>query len=141
MKLRVMFVRTVDSLSTLEKQMTEWSDIKYFTEDEFKCSHCGECKIDLDFVKELDDIREKLNAPLRVNSGYRCPDHPIEAAKSEPGPHTTGRAADIGVSGDLARDFLSQAAKTFPGVGVNQTGDWEDRFIHVDQLGYRVWSY
>ena len=32
---------------------------KYFTEDELKCSHTGECKMDKDFMKVLDEIREE----------------------------------------------------------------------------------
>lgn len=121
--------------------MTEWKDIKHFTEDEFKCSHCGKCEIDLDFVKELDEVREKFGKPMVVSSGYRCPEHPIEKAKEGgPGPHSTGRAADIVVAGEEARD-LCRLGQRFPGLGINQTGDWDKRFIHFDQLGYRLWTY
>lgn len=121
--------------------MTDWTDIKHFKKEEFACSHCGENKIELDFVKMLDDIRESLGQPMVISSGYRCPEHPREKTKDEPGPHSTGRAADILCAGEHARDLSKKVVPVFPGIGIHQKGDWDQRFIHVDQLGYRIWTY
>jgi len=119
-----------------------------FTREEFACQcGCGGNEVQDDLIDRLQRIRTRLKMPLRVTSGYRCPDHPIEAAKSKPGAHTTGLAADIGIDRGEAFLFLSAALdENFTGIGVNQKG--EGRFIHVDLIPNRVnsprptiWSY
>jgi len=117
---------------------------KYFTRDELACSHCGEYKFDDDFLELLDTLREECGFPFPVSSGYRCPLHPIEAAKRHPGAHTTGRAVDIAVSHGQAYKLLEVAiAHGVPRIGVQQNGD--GRFIHLDwdvtRPYPRVWSY
>ena len=81
--------------------MSVWDDLENFSESEFTCSHSGETKMDEDFLYRLQDLRTKCGFGFRITSGYRSPEHPIEAPKAELGklsPHTTGRAADIPVS-------------------------------------------
>jgi uncharacterized protein YcbK (DUF882 family) len=58
-----------------------------------------------------------------------------------PGMHTTGLAADIGVSGAEAVQVLRLALEAgFKGIGVQQKGN--GRFIHVDMRETpTVWSY
>lgn len=120
----------------------DWSNIKYFKEAEFKCKHCGECEIDQELVEKLDAIRHLMGVPLTVTSGYRCPVHNSNvSATGTDGPHTTGKAADIGISGEKAREFLGHAVKLFNGIGVQQKGNHASRFIHVDLLSPRLWSY
>lgn len=123
--------------------MSDWDQIQNFTEQEFTCKcGCGETKMDLGFVKKLDTIRNDLGFPLVVSSGYRCPDHNDNVSSTgRDGPHTTGKAADLKLNYEQARKFLSEATHWFNGVGVNQKGTPEARFIHVDDLGFRVWSY
>jgi len=99
------------------------------------------------FMTKIESLREGLNFPFVVTSGYRCENHPIEARKSSPGAHTTGRALDLLVSGENAYRLLSGALRAgFTGVGVNQKGD--SRFIHIDDIESAqerprpwVWSY
>ena len=121
---------------------------KYFTEDEFRCQcGCGQIKVDDELLKKLDALREVVNFPLQVSSGYRCPDHPIEARKKTPGAHSTGKAVDLLVSREKAYKVLYVALEFgFPGVGVQQKGS--NRFIHLDictaEDGFSrptVWSY
>jgi zinc D-Ala-D-Ala carboxypeptidase len=81
---------------------------------------------------------------MKITSGYRCPKHPIEAAKKASGAHSTGLAADIGVDGGEAHKILSLAMQLgFTGIGVQQKG--AGRFIHVDLVKSpprpNVWSY
>jgi zinc D-Ala-D-Ala carboxypeptidase len=121
--------------------------VKYFTEDELKCQHCGEQGIDKIFMEKVDKLREELGFPFPVTSGYRCSKHPIEARKKRSGAHSTGRAIDIGVSGNKAYRLIKAAQQAgFTGVGVNQKGT--GRFIHLDDLEDSldqprpwVWSY
>lgn len=104
---------------------------EHFQEEEFACSHCGRCEIDPVLVLALEDLRTLIgNKPIIVNSGYRCPRHPIEAAKVVPGQHAKGNAVDIKVRGMSARELYT-AAKQIPqfrGFGV----DDEQGYIHVD---------
>ena len=54
---------------------------KYFKVEDFACSETGENEIQDGFVKKLDELREACGFPFIVTSGYRSPDHPIEAKK------------------------------------------------------------
>jgi len=117
---------------------------KFFSEAEFKCSHCGASKMDQGFVDKLNILRESYGKPLRVTSGYRCPDHPVEIKKASSGAHTSGRAVDLAVQGADAYKLLDIAMRMgFKGVGVQQKGT--GRFIHLDdwQSPNRptIWSY
>lgn len=114
---------------------------KYFSEGEFACRHCGQAKMDQQFIDRLNELREKLNFPLTVSSGYRCPQHPIEAKKAATGMHTTGKAVDFAAHGAMAHAILSTALEMgFKGIGVQQKGT--GRFIHLDDRDQStVWSY
>jgi len=119
----------------------------YFTEDELKCSHTGECKMDESFMDKINIIRKVCDFPFTVTSAYRHPTHPIEAKKSKAGSHASGRAIDIAVRGDKAHKLIEVALQYgMTGIGVAQKGS--SRFIHLDDLdaegGYSrptVWSY
>lgn len=121
---------------------------KYFSEKEMACQcGCGRAPMDQHFMSVLDAIRESYGAPLIITSGYRCPEHPIEARKSSPGAHASGKAADLAVDRENAHKILRIAANLgVPGIGVQQKG--AGRFIHVDtcttEEGFprpTVWSY
>jgi zinc D-Ala-D-Ala carboxypeptidase len=118
--------------------------MKYFTEDELKCSHCGSQGMKEDFMVKVEQLREELGFPFPVTSAYRCNNHPIEAKKDLPGAHASGRAIDIAVSRTEAYLLVEAALRAgFTGIGINQKGS--SRFIHLDDLttGVRptVWSY
>ena len=120
---------------------------KYFTVDELHCQHCGRDGMNQVFMQRVEALREKVGFPFIISSAYRCPDHPIEARKSSPGAHASGKALDITCSGTNAYELLKASlAMDFTGIGVNQTGT--SRFIHLDTLEDavgrprpRVWSY
>ena len=117
---------------------------KHFSDQELRCSHCGENQMQPHFLELLERIREKFQKPMIVSSGYRCPDHPIEAKKAKPGAHASGLAVDIACSGLDAWRLLDIALEeNVQGIGVQQTGG--GRFIHLDILEGEnrptVWSY
>jgi uncharacterized protein YcbK (DUF882 family) len=99
--------------------------------------------MDPDFMHRLQGLRNRFNKPMTITSGYRCPEHPIEAAKASPGAHTTGKAADVAVQGADAHRLLSISLElNFTGIGVQQKGD--KRFLHLDTLTEQrptIWSY
>ena len=120
-----------------------------FTLDEFRCNcGCKENGILLHFVDALQAMRTQINAPFIITSGYRCPNHPIEAAKQRPGAHALGVAADISASGWLAREILVYATTfhNWTGIGIKQHG--AGRYIHLDmavtdppRVRPAIWTY
>jgi zinc D-Ala-D-Ala carboxypeptidase len=119
---------------------------KYFSLAETECK-CG-CGKDLaDAFKEIcDRLREQYGKPLPMTSGARCASYNQKVSTTGPqGPHTTGHAADFGVSRADAHELLRVAMDMliFQGIGIQQKGD--GRFIHLDTLNSgprpNVWSY
>jgi uncharacterized protein YcbK (DUF882 family) len=81
--------------------------MKYFTVDEFNCQYTGENQMDPEFMEKVDKLREYCGFPFVITSGYRSPDHPLEAVKEIPGTHAQGIAADIKITGlGVAGDFI-----------------------------------
>ena len=113
--------------------------LKYFTIDEFKCSHTGLVFMDDFFLLLLDELRAACGFPFVITSGYRSPTHPVEARKSTPGTHAKGIAADIAYSnGEQLYAIISNAMRLgFTGVGIANT------FVHVDVRDTTpvVWTY
>ncbi len=121
---------------------------RYFTAAEFACHHCRQNLIDHQFVTELDELRHRYGAPLKVSSGYRCPDHNAKVSSTgRTGPHTTGRAVDLLVDRGNAYRLLKIALEMgFTGIGIQQKGS--GRFLHLDNLPNipgqprpTLWSY
>jgi zinc D-Ala-D-Ala carboxypeptidase len=121
---------------------------KHFLLSEFACrgGDCcgGQNLIDEDLVAMLDALRDECGFALPVTSGYRCSKHNQRVSSTGPdGPHTTGKACDIGVDRGRAVQVLQIALRMgFTGIGINQKGN--GRFIHLDiveRQGRSVWSY
>ena len=122
---------------------------QYFDRDEFACRcGCGRNEIQNRLVDLLDGLRDRVGFPLLVTSGYRCPaENNRISTTGLMGPHTTGLAADLGVSRHRAHDVLRVAFPLgFTGIGVKQKGG--GRFVHLDLLTEpdhaprpTVWSY
>jgi uncharacterized protein YcbK (DUF882 family) len=101
------------------------------------------------FMEKLTALRQDWGQAMVVSSAYRCVNHPIEARKDKPGAHASGHAVDILITGEDAYKFLCAAlGHGFTGIGINQTGNWGSRFIHLDDLqsgdGFprpTLWSY
>lgn len=125
--------------------MIDWGKYPNFKAAEFKCQHCGAGGIKTELLDKLQAMRTEYGKPMTITSGYRCPQHPVEAKKTTPGAHALGLAADIGVQGAEAYKVLQLAMKHgFTGIGVQQKGT--GRFIHVDVATSElprptVWSY
>lgn len=116
-----------------------------FSADEFNCSHCGKNEMQAEFMSRLQALRMRYGKPMKITSGYRCPEHPIEAKKDKPGAHASGLACDVGVDGKQAYELMKHAfALGFTGIGVSQKGSGS-RFIHLDMLEEaprpNIWSY
>ncbi len=129
--------------------MIDWHQVRHFQASEFACRcGCGGNAIQPGLVYKLDELREAFGKALVVTSGYRCPDHNERVSTTgRTGPHTTGLAADIAVSGRDAVTVLRLAlAAGFGGIGVQQKGG--GRFLHLDLIPDSrshkrpwIWSY
>ena len=117
----------------------DWNAIKYFKKEEFDCQHTGNNGMKLEFLRELEQLREACGFPFIITSGYRDPSHPIEAKKTTPGTHAQGIACDIAVNGGNQRYIIAKEAIKLGlgGVGVAKT------FMHVDgrDTAPVVWVY
>lgn len=121
----------------------DWSEFPNFTQAEFMCRHTGKCEMSPEFMCRLQHLRQVYGKPMRITSGYRDRTHPIEAAKSAPGEHSTGHAADVAVQGaDALRLVQLALGLGFTRIGVQQKGG--GRFIHLGDstdLPSTIWSY
>ncbi len=112
--------------------MPNW---KYFKLQEFTCRcGCGQTNMVPEFIDKLDALRDKLGFGLTINSGYRCPEYNAKISTTgRNGPHTKGRAADIGVDRGRCYELLAHAKEFgFTGIGLLQKG--AVRYVHLDDL-------
>ena len=93
----------------------------------------------IDFIGKVESI---LGYELVITSGYRAPDHPIEAAKKTPGEHATGLACDVAAVGGTNVYYLAKAAME---CGCKRIGiDRKKNFVHLGLDPDRVtsiWTY
>lgn len=92
-----------------------------------------------DFMVKLEGT---LGRELTVTSGYRSPEHPIEAKKKSPGEHTTGLAVDVAAIGGSPVFEIVEAAID---LGCKRIGiSRKSNFIHLGLDTTRVtsiWTY
>ena len=109
-----------------------WSDVKHFQSSEFDSpDEPGSAfkHMNLEFVKRLDELREKCGFPLIVTSGYRTEKHNAEIRDSVQGSaHCLGLAVDIACRTSRQRCILVRNAfeAGFTRIGVAHT------FVHID---------
>jgi hypothetical protein len=102
---------------------------EHFKSAELRCRHCGREGVRRELLDVLESLRAKAG-PLKVNSAYRCPNHPAEARKSKPGFHARGLAADL-VPLAMSIRALYEVVRAEPrikGIGVDHAAG----YIHVD---------
>lgn len=117
------------------------TEFKYFTWDEFACN-CGACqnKIDHSLVEDLDRIRDNLQEPMVITSGYRCESYNREVGGVEGSAHTKGLAVDIACNTSQMRyKLLSELLGHFYRIGIAKD------FIHADRDPTKpqgvIWTY
>ena len=144
---------------------------KHFSWHEVRCRHCFKLPpvkiMSSDRFKLVgriaDTIRDSLGRPVVATSWWRCANHPIEKAKSEPGAHYYGMAVDLAMSGREPLDAIMavmagrgmtnadmQSIEKNVGFGLRMHGPEETRFMHIDIAGCesrwmwlrpRIWTY
>ena len=114
--------------------------MKYFDKSEFNNFEMMDEKL----LSMLDKMRGIYGYPIKITSDYRSPEHPIEAAKEQPGEHAYGAAVDIESVGDGKTFRLVKAAIEvgFTRIGISR----KKGFIHLG-IGYpgapekTIWTY
>ena len=109
----------------------------HFSEKECECHcGCGDYEMSHDFMESLERIRLEMKRPLNLSSAKRCPAHNMKVSKTgRHGPHTFGRAVDVLISGADALRLVEVARKYgMSGIGLQQRGPHNKRFVHMDNL-------
>lgn len=105
--------------------------VEYFQPKEFICPCCSGGLITTQLAFNLDILRRAWNAPIRVNSGYRCEKHNEKVGGVKNSRHLLGLAADIApVDIDAIGPF-----HTLVGYLFGRRQGWElkfyQRFVHI----------
>jgi uncharacterized protein YcbK (DUF882 family) len=105
---------------------------KHFNLQEFQCRHCGVVKLHPQLVHRLQQLRDDLQTPITVTSGYRCPEHNRAVGGASKSQHLEGLAADVKAAGYSPQEIADTAELYgFRGIGVYKT------FTHLD-MGERI---
>lgn len=94
---------------------------------EFMCPCCYKVMLDPILLKKLVALRQKIDRPIYINSGYRCKQYNDQVEGHKNSYHLFGMAVDIRVK-DINISDLKIHAKLigFKGIGV-----YSD-FLHLD---------
>lgn len=106
-----------------------------FKLSEFESPDTKEIKIDEKLIEKLEEYREKVgNIPIRINSGYRTPEHNKAVGGADGSLHMAGKACDIHKLSQYSIDEMAHIADEigFDGIGRYHWG------IHVDVRGYKA---
>ena len=106
---------------------------EHFRHSELSCPCCDVCAVQLRLVDALERLRTKCgNAPITVNSGFRCWGWNKIVGGAPKSHHCAGEAADIVVAGISPREVadIAERIDVFANGGIKA---YEDRgFTHLD---------
>ena len=109
-----------------------------FSLSEFKCKDGTDVPTELmpnvkKLANELQKLRDLLDEPIYINSGYRTPSYNKKIGGARNSFHVQAKAADIVVKSLSPKQlhskieyFISQGVLNFKGIGLYST------FVHVD---------
>lgn len=102
--------------------------MKYFKESEFLMDGSQVFdKMDADFLKALDFVRESADVPFKINSSYRSPAKNRAVGGSPGSMHLLGRAVDIEArTGEIRAKIVDAALAYGLTVGIMENA------IHID---------
>jgi uncharacterized protein YcbK (DUF882 family) len=115
-------------------QEEAWTDVRYFTPEEFAC-RCGRfcdghpAEVDRQLLRAADRVRERLGVPCRVSSGLRCTKHNAAVGGVANSRHLTGKAMDFCAAGKTAGEVLA-VAKSQPEIRYAYAIDGS--YVHMD---------
>lgn len=71
---------------------------KNFHTEELACPCCKHIEMNSTFIRNLQKLRDLMNCPLVITSGYRCKNH-NKTIGSKASRHLQGQAVDISTQG------------------------------------------
>lgn len=103
---------------------------KYFKVKEFACRDGSQVVFIDDYLVEiLDILRNKIEKPVIINSGYRTPEQNKRVGGARYSYHMRGMAADIRADGMTAKELAKKLNKIVP----NECGIIVyDNWVHFD---------
>lgn len=101
---------------------------KNFSYQELACSCCGAARMDAGVMYMAQKARDIYGKPMRVSSGYRCPNHNAKVGGAKTSFHMQGMAIDFAVNNPADRHKMLFALRDagFTGFEISPL------HIHVD---------
>ena len=97
-------------------------------------------RIENELAPALEVIRKVVGKPLRINSGYRSPEHNAKVGGSKRSQHVKGRAVDLALPEGMGVDEFAMligncmALGMIPEGGLGRYRSW----VHYDTRGKRA---
>jgi len=117
---------------------------KNFSKKEFESKDGAEMPSEvLENIKELATnlqvLRDELNAPITINSGYRSPKHNFNTGGVSQSQHLTGKASDIVADGYTPQEVAVVIEELIKSGKMKQGGlKAYQSFVHYDIRGIRA---
>ncbi len=108
-----------------------------FKLNEFECRCCGQVKINSELLKRLQAIRTQVGRPIRITSGYRCPNHNRAVGGHPNSRHMIGDAADFQIIGMP----IVQQRHILDVHFIDGGRGYGSNFCHGDLGSPRKWNY
>lgn len=116
-------------MSIFENKINHIKIAEFFHLDEFQCLCCLRVKLHPVLLQKLNDLRHRIQKPIIITSGYRCPVNNEEVGGVNGSYHLFGMAADIYVAKMSLKELLNAAEDIgFSGIGYYP----ENNFLHLD---------
>ena len=101
----------------------------HFKLSEFACPCCRQVILHPLLLKKLSKLREMIDRPIYITSGYRCPGYNLKVGGIKTSYHLLGLAADVRAEGMSALELLEYAEIiNFSGIGFYE----KKNFLHLD---------
>ena len=112
--------------------------MRYFDKEEFKMgAEVVFDKMQPELLRLLDDLRELVNEPLKINSSYRDLEYNQSIGGSKNSQHLIGNAVDLHCNNGLLRMKIVENA-----LALGLTCGVAKNFIHIDnRLNQIVFAY
>ena len=109
---------------------------KHFSRYEFTCKcGCGFDTVDAELLTVLEDLRERFDRPVTINSGCRCEKHNESINGGKRSQHLIGRAADVVVKNVDTAVVYRYLREKHPGkFGIGGYPKW----VHIDTRAKRA---
>lgn len=110
-----------------------------FPPAEIACRGTGRIRIREDAMDRLQRLRDRLGAPMIINSAYRTPERNAAVGGAKDSRHVKGEAFDVSMANHDPEVFVA-AARTCGFGGIGWYGPGKGNFIHIDIGPVRTWG-